>query len=340
MHGDGANLPFKEEKEIMKTALYTRNGSADAVLQLRDKPKPTPQSGEVLVKLVTSGVNPSDVKSRAGRPLAGDYIIPHSDGAGVIEAVGEGIDASRTGERVWIWNGQWQRQDGTAAEYIAVPEAQAVNLSDDITFEIAACFGIPGLTAAHGINLLDHTTSDTVLITGAASAVGHYLTQMATLMGRKVIGTASAAKHSIVMEAGAIACIDYQKQDVGEEVLKITNNEGVGAVIDMDFASTSRLVSSAALQPSASIFCYGSNDMGEIPIAFRDLLFKQIQLQFFLVYELDKPQRTAAIDRLNWFMQSGHANTRIAQVLPLEEIVKAHEAVESGKANGNVVLSL
>lgn len=324
----------------MKTALYTRNGSADAVLEFRDKPKPAPQTGEVLVKIATSGVNPSDVKSRAGRPLAGDYVIPHSDGAGVVEAVGEGVDASRVGERVWIWNGQWQRTDGTSAEYIAVPEIQAVKLDDDISFETAACFGIPGLTAAHGVNLLEQTTSETVLITGAASAVGHYLTQMATLMGRKVIGTASAAKQSIVMDAGAQACIDYQKQDVGEEILKITDGAGVGAIIDMDFASTSRLVSSPALQPSASIFCYGSNDMGEIPVAFRDLLFKQIQLKFFLVYELDNAQRLAAIDRLNWFMRSGHAITRIADVLPLTEIVKAHELVESGKANGNVVLSL
>ena len=324
----------------MKTALYTRNGSADAVLEFKDKPKPQPQAGEVLVKLATSGVNPSDVKSRAGRPLAGDYVIPHSDGAGVIEAVGEGVDSARISERVWIWNGQWQRQDGTAAEYIALSEFQAVKLDDDIPFETAACFGIPGLTAAHGINLLEQTTSETVLITGAASAVGHYLTQMATLMGRKVIGTASNTKHSIVMDAGAIACIDYQKEDVGEEVLKLTNGEGISAVIDMDFASTSRLISSPAIQASASVFCYGSNDMGEIPIAFRDLLFKQIQLKFFLVYELDKAQRIAAVDRLNWFMRSGHANTRIANVLPLEEIIQAHQLVESGKANGNVVLSL
>jgi len=324
----------------MKTAVYTRNGSADAVLELRDKPKPEPAKSEVLIKLATSGVNPSDVKSRAGRPLAGDFVIPHSDGAGIIEEVGAGVDNARAGERVWVWNGQWQRQFGTAAEYIAVPAEQAVHLDDDITFETAACFGIPGLTAAHGINLLEHTAADTVLITGAASCVGHYLTQMAILAGRKVMGTASANKHDIVMQAGAHACIDYQKHSVGDEVLKLTNGEGVGAIIDMDFYSTSRLVSSNALRPSGSIFCYGSNDMGEIPVAFRDLLFKQITLQFFLVYQLDAVQRQSAIDRLNAFMRSGQAVTRIAEVLPLEDIVKAHELVESGKANGNVVLSL
>ncbi len=324
----------------MKTAFYTRNGPADSVLEFHDKPTPSPRAGEVLVKLATSGVNPSDVKSRAGRPLAFDFIVPHSDGAGVIEAVGDGVDAARVGERVWIWNGQWQRQYGTSAQYIAVPEVQAVPLDDDISFETAACFGIPGLTAAHGINLLEYNTSQTVLITGAASAVGHYLTQMATLLGRKVIGTASAAKHEIVMEAGAVACIDYQKEDVSERVLEITDAEGVGAVIDMDFSTTSRLVTSSALQPHGTMYSYGSNDMGEIPMPFRDLLFKSISLQFYLVYELNAKQRTAAIERLNWFMRSGQANTRIAHVLSLDEIVQAHELVESGKANGNVVLGI
>lgn len=324
----------------MKTALYTRNGSADAVLEFHDKPTPEPKAGEVLVKLATSGVNPSDVKSRAGRPLAFDFIIPHSDGAGVIEGVGEGVDSARIGERVWVWNGQWQRQYGTSAEYIAIAEVQAIPLDDDITFETAACFGIPGLTAAHGINLLEYNTSQTVLVTGAASAVGHYLTQMATLLGRKVIGTASSSKHEIVLEAGATACIDYKQEDVGERILEITDGKGVSAVIDMDFSTTSRLVSSQALQPYGAIYSYGSNDMGEISVPFRDLLFKSISLQFYLVYELDEKQRAAAVDRLNWFMRSGQANTRIAHNLPFDEIVHAHELVESGKANGNVILSI
>lgn len=337
MHCHDLNLQVEEH---MKTAIYTRNGPADSVLEFYDKPMPEPHAGEVLVKLATSGVNPSDVKSRAGRPLAFDFIVPHSDGAGTIDAVGEGVDHSRIGERVWVWNGQWQRQYGTAAEYITIPEAQAVSLDDAVDFETAACFGIPGLTAAHGINLLEYNTSQTVLVTGAASAVGHYLTQMATLMGRKVIGTASAAKHEIVLEAGAIACIDYQQEDVGERILEITDGEGVGAVIDMDFLTTSRLVSSPALQPHGTVYCYGSNDMGEIGVPFRELLFKSISLQFYLVYELDPKQRAAAIDRLNWFMRSGQANTRIAHTLPLEKIVEAHELVESGKANGNVVLRI
>lgn len=324
----------------MKTVLYKRNGSADAVLEFVDKPTPRPQSGEVLVKLATSGVNPSDVKSRAAREPAYDFVVPHSDGAGIIEAVGEGVDAARIGDRVWIWNGQWQRQYGTAAEYITIPQFQATKLDDEVSFETAACFGIPGLTAAYAVNRLAADNSETVLVTGAGSAVGHYITQMATLMGRQVIGTASSGKTDIVLEAGAIASIDYKSESVSERILAITDGQGVGSVIDMDFYSTSQLISSPALQPKGTIYSYGSNDMGSIDVPFRDLLFKSISLQFFLVYELDRHERIAAIDRLNDFMRSGHANTRISDVLPFSEVVKAHELVESGQASGNVVLSI
>jgi len=324
----------------MKTALYKRIGPADSVLEFADKPNPEPKSGEVLVKLATSGVNPSDVKSRAGRPPAFDFIVPHSDGAGVIEAVGDEVGSARIGERVWIWNGQWKRQYGTAAQYIAISERQAVKLDDEITFETAACFGIPGLTAAHAINLLEADGSDTLLVTGAASAVGHYITQMATLMGRTVIGTASIEKHPIVLEAGASAAIDYKSENVGERILEITDGKGVGAIIDMDFLSTSQLIPSPALRTKGAIYSYGSNDMGAIEVPFRDLLFKSVTLQFFLVYELGRQERVAAIDRLNWFMRSGQARTHISHVSPFDDIVTAHELVESGEANGNVVLKI
>lgn len=324
----------------MKAAWYERNGPADSVLEIGDKPTPRAGKGEVLVKLATSGVNPSDVKTRAGRPVPFDFQVPHSDGAGVIEAVGEGVDTGRKGERVWLWNGAFQRQYGTAAEYIAVPEVQAVPLSGDIDFETAACFGIPGLTAAHAVNLLEATSAGTVLVTGAAASVGHYVTQMAAQMGRKVIGTASAAKQDIVLSAGAIACIDYQNEDVGERVAELTNGTGAGAVIDLDFSSTSLLVSSPGIANNATVFSYGSNDMGDLAVPFRHLLFKSITLQFFLVYLLGRQERIAAIDRLGNFMASGHAVTRIARTFPLPEVAAAHELVESGKANGNVVVTL
>ncbi|MEM7290486.1 MAG: NADPH:quinone reductase [Pseudomonadota bacterium] len=324
----------------MKTVFYGRNGPADSVLEFGSKPTPAPDEGEVLVRLATSGVNPSDVKSRAGREPAFDFVVPHSDGAGVVEAVGEGVDQSLIGTRVWIWNGQWQRQLGTAAEFIAVPQFQAVPLDSDVSFETAACFGIPGLTAAHVANLLESISAETVLVTGAGNAVGHIVTQMAVLMGRKVIGTASAEKQQSVEEAGAIATIDYRTEDVAARVVELTQGKGVDAIIDMDFYSSSQLIGTDALKPKGTLLCYGSNDMGAIDVPFRELLFKSITLQFFLVYELDAAERRGAIDRLNHFMSSGQAQVRVSHVLAFDEIVKAHELVESGQANGNVVLRI
>uniref|UniRef100_UPI00311E7691 alcohol dehydrogenase catalytic domain-containing protein n=1 Tax=Ferrovibrio sp. TaxID=1917215 RepID=UPI00311E7691 len=168
----------------MKAAWYTKNGEARDVLQVGVQPDPVPGPGEVLVRLHASGVNPSDVKSRRGRPLAGPLVIPHSDGAGVIAGMGEGVPASLTGRRVWLWNGQWQRPHGTAAESIALPAAQAVPLPDDVAFATAACFGIPALTAIHAVRLAEAAGTKeqpvrTLLVTGAASSVGHYVTQIA-----------------------------------------------------------------------------------------------------------------------------------------------------------------
>lgn len=178
----------------MKAVWYERNGEARDVLTVGEMPTPEPGSGEVRVKLRSSGVNPSDVKSRRGRPLAGPRVIPHSDGAGVIDAVGEGLPASRTGERVWTWNGQWKRPFGTAAEFITLPTNQAVRLPDGIDFAAGACLGIPALTAMHAVRLLGPVTGKTVLVTGAASAVGHYAVQIAVARGAGVIGTASAER--------------------------------------------------------------------------------------------------------------------------------------------------
>jgi NADPH2:quinone reductase len=194
----------------MKAAWYSRNGEAQDVMQVGDLPTPSPQAGEVLVRLATSGVNPSDVKSRRARPVNDPLIVPHSDGAGVIEAVGEGVPGSRVGERVWLWNGQWQRPMGTCAQYIALPVAQAVALPEGVDFAAGACMGIPGLTAVQAVILAERLSGDlrgqTVLVTGASSAVGHYITQMVTQAGGRVIGTVgSEAKAAHARSAAARA---------------------------------------------------------------------------------------------------------------------------------------
>jgi NADPH:quinone reductase len=179
----------------MRIAYYEKNGSAADVLQFGTMDDPKPGPGEVRVKLKTSGVNPSDVKTRAGltRKMAFPRVVPHSDGAGVIDMTGLGVADKRIGERVWIWNGQWKRPMGTAAEFIVLPEAQAVHLPSQTSFEAGACLGIPALTAWHAVELAGPVSGKTLLISGGAGAVAHYAIQFAKAQGAKVIATVSSA---------------------------------------------------------------------------------------------------------------------------------------------------
>ena len=185
----------------MRAAWYTKNGEARDVMMVGEWPTPTPAAGEVLVRLATSGVNPSDVKSRRTRTVT-KPVIPHSDGAGVIEAVRLGVPTARVGERVWVWNGQWNRPYGTAAEAIALPSAQAVALPNNTDFAAGACFGIPLLTALQAVHLAGDIRGKQVLVTGASSAVGHYITQLVTLAGGHVIGTVGSDTKAAHARAG------------------------------------------------------------------------------------------------------------------------------------------
>ena len=322
----------------MHAAWYERNGSAREVLQLGTLPMPQPAAGEVRVRLHASGVNPSDVKSRARRPLAGPRVIPHSDGAGVIEAVGPGVSADRVGERVWVWNGQWQRPHGTAASHIALPADQAVALPAAVSFDEGACLGIPALTALQAVRLAALQPGETVLVTGAGNAVGHYVTQLAARAGGRVIGTAgSAARQAAAREAGAHAVID-RRSDVAAAVKDLTGGRGADAVIDMDFSGTAPLLAQGLLRAHGRLIGYGSNEPGTVGVDFRTLLFQSLTLRFFVVYELTPADRVAAIGALQDLLAAGALRHRVGAVMPLADIAAAHEAVEAGAVVGQVVL--
>src|SRR5262245_46210718 len=203
----------------MQAAFYDRNGAARDVLRIGEIQTPRAGPGEVRIRLAASGVNPSDVKSRQGstRKIAFPRVIPHSDGAGVIDEVGDGVPKSRIGERVWVWNGQWKRAFGTAAEFIALPDAQAVKLPDSIGFEAGACLGIPAMTAVHAVALAELTHRANLLVSGGAGAVSQYVIQFAKAKGANVITTVSSPeKAKAACEAGADHTIDYKRENVGE----------------------------------------------------------------------------------------------------------------------------
>lgn len=325
----------------MQAAWYNKNGEALDVLTVGELPTPTPGSGEVRVRLATSGVNPSDVKSRRGRALTDALVVPHSDGAGVIDAVGNAALAPRIGERVWIWNGQWQRPMGTAAAHIVVPAEQAVRLPATTDFDAGACLGIPALTAFQAVRLLGDIRNKTILVIGAASAVGHYAAQMAVLAGARVIGTVGSTERAAhARSAGVDVTINYKTEDVASRVAQLTDGRGVDGIVDMDFSSTARLLGLGALAAHGVVACYGSNENNDIGIAFRAALFGSFSIKFFLVYDLIPSERQAALSGLQALLEDGKLIHTIGARFALNDIASAHAAVELGKIVGNVVLTL
>ena len=324
----------------MRAAYYEQNGSARAVLRVGEVETPQAGPGEVRVKLGVSGVNPSDVKSRQGatRKIAFPRVIPHSDGAGQIDQVGDGVPKARLGERVWLWNGQWKRAFGTAAEYIALPAAQAVALPAAVSFEAGACLGIPAMTAVHAVALSHAGKGSTLLISGGAGAVSQYAIQFAKAKGAAVIATVSSPeKAAAAREAGAEHTIDYRREDVGERVKEFTGKRGVDAVIEMDLAANAKLLPSV-LRPKGSVIIYGTTPEATLPAAF--CLVNSIRLQFFLVYELDAAERASAVTAITRALEQATLSHRIAQpAFALADIAAAHEAVEKGTI-GNVVVRM
>jgi len=323
----------------MQAVYYERNGAAREVLKAGEVQTPRPGPGEVRVKLATSGVNPSDVKSRQGstRKIAFSRVVPHSDGAGVIDDVGEGVPKSRIGERIWVWNGQWKRAFGTAAEFIALPAEQAVKLPDSIGFEAGACLGIPAMTAVHAVTLADPTEHTNLLVSGGAGAVSQYVIQFAKARGANVITTVSSPeKAKAAREAGADHIIDYKRENVGERVMQITDKRGVDAAIEMDLAANAKLIPNV-LRPKGSVIVYGTGPEALLPAAF--CLVNSIRLQFFLVYELAAKEREFAVEAINAALMAGTLLNRVRQpTFPLADIVAAHEAVERGTI-GNVIVT-
>jgi NADPH:quinone reductase len=325
----------------MRAAYYEKNGAAADVLHVGEVETPGPGPGEVRVRLKTSGVNPSDVKSRAGtaRKIAFPRVIPHSDGAGEIDLVGEGVPRGRIGERVWTWNAQWKRAFGTAAEYVTLPAPQAVALPPQVGFAAGACLGIPALTAWHALALAGAGAGTTLLIAGGAGAVAHYAIQFAKARGATVITTTSStAKAKVAREAGADHVVDYIRDNVGERVAAITNKAGVDAVIELDLAANAGLLPTV-LRPKGTVVVYGTGKPeAQIPAAF--CLVNSIRLQFMLVYELTTDERARAIADITAMLAQDKLIHNVAATMPLDDTVAAHQMVEQGKAIGNVVLNV
>lgn len=322
----------------MRAAWYETNGSARDVLRIGMIETPEPAPGEVRVQIVASGVNPSDVKSRAGRPLAGPQVIPHSDGAGIIDAVGDGVSQDRVGERVWIWNGQWKRPFGTAAEYIVLAAEQAVRLPDATGFEAGACLGIPALTALRALTVDGDVAGHTVLVSGGAGAVGAYAIQFARLLGAgRIITTVSTPEKAAIARAlGAHDTLFYREEDVAARVREITGGAGVDRVVEVDGAANAAMLPSIIARDGLAVI-YGSGKP-QVPFDFGPMINIGAAVRFFIVYELVPMERKRLVASLNAYLEAGLLVHHVARDYPLERIAEAHEAVESGAVTGNIIL--
>ncbi|MEL7254365.1 MAG: NADPH:quinone reductase [Pseudomonadota bacterium] len=326
----------------MRAICYDSFGAAQDVLSLKDFDTPEPGPGEVRVRLSYSGVNPSDAKARAGlRPGVTKppfpQVIPHSDGAGVIEALGQGVNPARMGQPVWVFNGQWQRAFGTAADSITLPADQAIPLPDGITAEVGASLGIPGLTAAQTVFGGGDVTGQTLLVSGGAGAVGHNAVQLAAWGGAHVIATSGANAMDDVRAAGAAHVFDYADPDLAAKIMDATKAQGIDRAIEVEFGQNASLLAEV-MRPLGTIATYGSGKAMTPEIPFGPLMFKALKIDITLIYILPAPARAAAVARLHDAILDCGLSPRIDRIFDFGECAAAHDAVMTPGRKGAVLL--
>lgn len=326
----------------MKAVWYEQSGPANEVLRVGEMPIPEIEPNEVLIRLHASGINPSDVKKRQGirEKMQFSRIIPHSDGAGIIEKAGSEVAQDRIGQRVWVYNARWGRPFGTAAEFVVLPAKLAVLLPNNTDFEAGACLGIPAMTA-HRCVFSDGTVQGkTVLVTGGAGSVGYYAIQFAKWSGATVIATVSnieKSKHA--KDAGADHVLNYREENIIERIKVITENQGVDRIVEVDFGGN-LTINQEIIKLNGCIAAYASEGNPNPQLSFYPLLFKGVTIDMTNVYELPDDARSHAIRDISLMLESNILRHVIAARFDLDKVVSAHQLVESGTAIGNVVLTM
>jgi len=319
----------------MLAAFYERRGAAREVLRVGELPDPEPGAGEVRVRVHASAVNPTDTKSRrspSAMPFA--RIVPHQDGAGIIDRAGSGVATERVGQRVWIYEAQWQRPHGTAAQFTIVPQEQAVPLPDHVSFEEGACLGIPAMTAHACLFSDGDIAGKSVLVTGGAGAVGYYAVQLARLARANVIATVGAPEQErLVRELGAGQVLDRRAPDLARRIGSVDH------IVDVAFGANLP-VSAEVLATGGVIATYASDAESEPRLPFRPLMLKNATVRFVLIYLVSKEGHRAAARDITAFLKTQQLRHSIARRFALAEIAAAHEAMEAGHLNGKAVIAL
>src|SRR5882757_2786199 len=311
----------------MKAVWYERTGAAPDVLTFGDMPTPVAGPGEVRIRLEASGVNPADVGRRSGSYRAMEFprVIPNSDGAGLVDQIGDGVTRFGVGDRVWLFNGQRNgRAFGTAAEYISLADYLVTPLPEDVSFAAGATLGIPCMTAWCSLFADGPITGQTVLVTGGAGAVGHYAVQLAKWGGARVIATVSSPVKDVEARlAGADLVVNYRTEDVVAKIMAFTEQRGVDRVVDVDFggniATTLKIM---AFNSTIAVYATNGNRTPMIPM--RDLMERCIALRSLVLFALPAPLLAAAQADISKWLAAGPRLHNIAAQFALSETAQAH----------------
>jgi NADPH2:quinone reductase len=323
----------------MRAAYYEETGSSD-VIQIGDRPTPEPGPGEVRVKVAFSGVNPTDWKSRSGTTgrVSGEFQIPNQDGSGTIDAVGDGVDDSRVGQRVWIYFAARQRPWGTAAEYTVVPSECAVPLPDNASLELGASIGIPAMTAHRCLFADGPIDGKSVLVAGGAGAVGREAIELARWGGAdRIVATVSTdGKAQIARDAGATHTVNYKADDAVDQV-KAGAPDGVDRIVELSLGHNLKLDVAAAGRHCV-ITTY-ANEGDDPTLEVRKLMVPNITLRFLLVYTMPQSAIDQSVADITAALRDGALTEPQLHVFSLEQTAEAHDAVENG-AVGKVLIRI
>lgn len=324
----------------MKAAWYEKQGAACDVLTVGEMDEPQPLAGEVRIRLAASGINPGDVKKRQnafGVGMPYPRVIPHSDGAGTVDAVGEGVSQEWIGRRVWCYAAQTYRPFGTAAEYTIVPLDRVVPLPEVVPLEQGACLGIPGITAHRAVHVAGSVEGRTVLVQGGSGAVGACAVQLAHQAGARVIATCrSQSDQEIALRAGADKVL-LTDEELAERIRELAP-EGIHHIVEVAFGANIK-TDVAVLAQGGSIATYATDaPTSEIP--FWQLVFSNARIFFIGSDDIPTDAKIEATHSINQALEAGWQGLEIAERFLLDEIALAHEFVEHPTKPGRVVITI
>ncbi len=330
-----------DDEDMMRAAYYTEPGGPE-VLRTGEFDDPEPGPGEVLVRVHASGVNPTDWKRRMGArgALPWPTVIPGYDAAGVVVAVGEGIDPGVTGSRVWVWEGAHGKWDGTSSELVRVPASRAMPLPDEVSFEEGACLGVPAITACHSLLLAGSLKGEKVIVTGAAGGVCNYAVQLARAMGASVLGVVRGGeeREEDARRAGADIVVNTDREDLRKAALAFTDGDGARCMIDVDLGAHLDFSWRITAQ-NGTIASFGSATNPTPVLDWPKFMYRNIAIRGVAVFEIPEAAKLAAVRFVQTCLERGRLWHRIDSAFPLDEMAEAHRRQETGRPRGKVIVT-